>query len=108
MAVHGLGGHWDETWTGKANRNWLRDFLPRQLRDAGITARIMSFGYDSHTAFTKAVVDIEDIADMLLDRVEGRRESEQERSRRLIFVSHSLGGIVVKKVKKQTYRRGRQ
>ena len=60
----------------------------------------MSFGYDSHTAFTKAVVDIEDIADMLLDRVEGRRESKQERSRRLIFVSHSLGGSMVKKVKK--------
>ena len=58
----------------------------------------MSFGYDSRTAFTKAVIDIEGVADMLLNWVDGRRESDQERSRPLIFISHSLGGIVVKKV----------
>ncbi|KAL8846162.1 MAG: hypothetical protein Q9221_008730 [Calogaya cf. arnoldii] len=91
------GGDWDGTWTGEANKNWLRDFLPQQLQHEGIAARILSFGYDSRTAFAKAVVDIEDVADMLLDRIEGIRDSNQEQSRPLIFIAHSLGGIVVKK-----------
>ncbi|KAL9023532.1 MAG: hypothetical protein Q9196_007145, partial [Gyalolechia fulgens] len=90
-------GHWDRTWTGEANKNWLKDFLPQQLQQEGIAARIWSFGYDSRTAFAKAVVDVEDVADMLLDWIEGRCDSDQERSRPLIFVAHSLGGIVVKK-----------
>ncbi|KAL8863359.1 MAG: hypothetical protein Q9178_000039 [Gyalolechia marmorata] len=90
----GVSGHWDDTWTGEANKNWLRDFLPQQLQQEGIAARIWSFGYDSRTAFAKAVVDIEDVADMLLDGIEGRRDSGQEQSRPLIFVAYSLGGIV--------------
>lgn len=97
VAVHGLQGHWDTTWTGRAGKNWLRDFLPQQLRDVGIAARILSLGYDSRTAFTKAILDIEVVADMLLDRLEGIWDSQQEQSRPLILISHSLGGIVVKK-----------
>lgn len=42
---------------------------------------------------------IEVIADIVLNRVDDIRESEQEKSRPLIVVSHSLGGIVVKKVR---------
>lgn len=98
--MHGLGGDWERTWTGTARKNWLRDFLPKQLRDEGVAARILSFGYDSRTAFTKAVINIGDVADMLLDGVEGRRESKREKSRPVIFISHSLGGIVIKKVVK--------
>jgi hypothetical protein len=98
MAVHGLGGHWNLTWTGNTNKNWLKDFLPEQLNDGGAPARIMSFGYNSRTAFTKAVTDIDDAAEMLLDRVKGARDSPQERSRPLVFIAHSLGGVVVKKV----------
>ncbi|KAL8977069.1 MAG: hypothetical protein Q9205_007057 [Flavoplaca limonia] len=98
VAVHGLGGDWDGTWTGEANKNWLRDFLPQQLQHERIAARIFSFGYDSRTAFAKAVMDIEDVADMLLNRIEGIRDTDEEQSRPLIFVAHSLGGIIVKKV----------
>jgi predicted alpha/beta hydrolase family esterase len=35
---------------------------------------------------------------MLLDRLEGERSLPEESERPMIFVSHSLGGIVVKKV----------
>jgi len=81
-------------------KNWLKDFLPFQLRDAGITTRVLSYGYDSDTAFTKAVTDIDDVAGMLLDRLVGERQSAEEKSRAIIFVAHSLGGIVVKKVRR--------
>jgi hypothetical protein len=78
----------------------LRTFLPFQLRDVGITIRVLSFGYDSDTAFSKAVTDIDDVAAMLLDRLVGERQTPEEKSRAIIFIAHSLGGIVVKKVRR--------
>ena len=51
VAVHGLGA--DPKWTWIANEggvkevNWLADLLPKELSDAGIKARIMTFGYES-------------------------------------------------------------
>jgi len=57
----------------------------------------MSYGYNSSTAFSKAVTDINDEATMLLDRLNGEREGKDQKSRPIIFVSHSLGGIIVKK-----------
>jgi hypothetical protein len=59
----------------------------------------MSYGYNSRTAFSKAVTDINDEAAMLLDRLDGERQSKCQKTRPIIFVSHSLGGIVVKKVR---------
>lgn len=100
IAVHGLGGHWRDTWTGNSTKNWLKDFLPFQLQDAGITTRVLSFGYDSDTAFSKAVMDIDDVAAMLLDRLVGERQTPGEKSRAMIFIAHSLGGIIVKKVRR--------
>jgi hypothetical protein len=100
IAVHGLGGHWRQTWTGDSGKNWLKDFLPLQLQDAGITARVLSYGYDSDTAFTKAVTDIDDVAGMLLDRLVGERQSREEKSRGVTFIAHSLGGVVAKKVQR--------
>lgn len=58
----------------------------------------MSFGYDSRTIFTKAVTDIDDVAAMFLDRIDGERQSAEEKARPLILIAHNLGGIVVKKV----------
>ena len=57
----------------------------------------MSYGYNSVTAFSKAVTDISDEAVMLLDRLAGERRSAEEKSRPLIFVSQSLDGILLKK-----------
>lgn len=36
VAVHGLGGHFEKTWTdNNSQKLWLRDFLPSQLKDVG-------------------------------------------------------------------------
>lgn len=94
VAVHGLGGHWKKTWTAENGKMWLRDFLPNQLP----TARIMSYGYNSKTAFSKSVTDIEDESTLLLNYLAGERRLEVEKSRPILFISHSLGGIIVKKV----------
>ena len=101
IAVHGLGGHWQKTWEDENGSLWLRDFLPSQLRnteDASINARIMSFGYNSNTAFSRAVTDIEVEAEALLNNIDGNRELGSEKTRPIIFVAHNLGGLIVKKV----------
>lgn len=58
----------------------------------------MSYGYNSTTAFSKAVTDISNEAAMLLDRLDRERQDQDQMTRPIIFISHSLGGIVVKKV----------
>lgn len=101
VAVHGLGGHWTETWTDTSDDRksmWLRDFLPSQLKEeADVRARVMSYGYDSTTAFSKSVSDIEDQTGVLLHALNVERMSPAQRKRPIIFVAHSLGGIIVKK-----------
>ena len=53
VAVHGLGAHPKWAWVhkkeGGEDVNWLADpnLLPKKLSDAGIEARIMTFGYES-------------------------------------------------------------
>jgi hypothetical protein len=45
VAVHGLNGHRDETWTAANGKHWLRDLLPNDLPHA----RIFCWGYDANT-----------------------------------------------------------
>lgn len=92
VAVHGLQGHAFKTWEHENETLWLRDLLP-----AGIpSARIMTFGYDSTVAFSKSVAHIEDKALDLLNRLGAERDETTDR-RPIVFICHSLGGIVVKK-----------
>jgi protein SERAC1 len=94
VAVHGLNGHWKSTWTDeRTDTNWLRDGIPGHIP----TARVMSFFFDS-TQFTKSTTDGPDFADQLLDDVSSQRISETEQDRPIIFICHSLGGILFKQV----------
>lgn len=98
VAVHGLNGHYRKTWTalseGAKGECWLQDFLPEQIPNA----RIMSFGYNSAVQFSKSVADIGTFAEGLLEDLMARRITTTERSRPIMFVCHSLGGIVFKQV----------
>lgn len=118
VAVHGLGGNAIDTWTHpKSNAFWLRDFLPRQIPDA----RVMTFGYNAAAAFGQSTADVLDYAKSLLSSLIDKREelevrldtrqfpkltvmeeltTGQEKDRPLIFIAHSLGGIVVKQVRR--------
>ncbi|KAK6819428.1 hypothetical protein PG987_015911 [Apiospora arundinis] len=93
VAIHGLNGHWDTTWTDEATKkNWLRDFLPLRFPKA----RVMSFSYNSVVQFSKAVADIADFADQLLTGLDSVRTTIAGQGRPLFFICHSLGGIVFK------------
>lgn len=45
VAVHGLNGHREKTWTADNNILWLQDLLPKKVSQA----RIITYGYDSRT-----------------------------------------------------------
>lgn len=98
VAIHGLNGHYLDTWTAKGANGekviWLKDFLPNQIPDA----RIMSYGYNSAVQFSKSMAGISEFADQLLENLRSWRQSDMERSPPIIFICHSLGGIVVKQV----------
>jgi hypothetical protein len=93
VAVHGLNGHREETWT-KDGVNWLRDLLPKDMPDA----RIFSWGYDANTHSTSAVSVqlLYNHGTTLVSDLSRRRQISKTERRPIIFVAHSLGGIVVK------------
>ncbi|OAL46969.1 hypothetical protein IQ07DRAFT_516802, partial [Pyrenochaeta sp. DS3sAY3a] len=100
VAIHGLGGHPMRTWeTG--DRLWLRDFLPKDLR----TARIFTFGYNSGTAFTDSKSRIRDFASLLLEKL--AQLQRRTKDPKIIFVCHSLGGIILKQALIMANERGR-
>ncbi|CZT09569.1 uncharacterized protein RCO7_03690 [Rhynchosporium graminicola] len=97
VAIHGIRGGNYSTWTDKSNKEspyfWLQDSLPKEFPGA----RIYSFGYLADVFFTKNTGDFETFADDLLDQINNTRISHEEKRRPLIFVCHSMGGIIVKK-----------
>lgn len=95
VAVHGLQGHPYTTWTHENGNLWLKHELPEDVP----CARILTFGYDSTIAFSRSVATIEDVALQLLTGLRLERDNDKAVGARrpIVFVCHSLGGIVVKK-----------
>lgn len=94
IAIHGLGGHPSKTWTS-GQKNWLRDFLPFDIS----ALRVLTFGYDSTMAFNgfRAGSNTTEVAQMLVDAITRLRKSHKEpNSRKIVFVCHSLGGLILK------------
>ncbi|ORY62524.1 uncharacterized protein BCR38DRAFT_486794 [Pseudomassariella vexata] len=62
VAVHGLNGHYETTWTDeKTGVNWLRDCMTIKF------AHVMSFSYNSAVQFSKSISDLFIFADQLLE-----------------------------------------
>ncbi|KAK3317737.1 Alpha/Beta hydrolase protein [Cercophora scortea] len=94
--VHGIRGHLENTWAqGEGGPPWPRTLLPRRLPEA----RILTFGYDANPiAFRLSVSGnkIGDHAKNLLSAVAAQRLSAATSNRPILFVAHSLGGLVCK------------
>lgn len=71
---------------------WLRDDLPKDLPGSNV----MIWGYESTISNSKDTKSIQDISRQL--RHDLFQISESVRSQPFIFVAHSLGGLVLKKV----------
>ena len=104
VAVHGLNGHRERTWTcdnrtGGDGVMWLRDLLPKRIP----RARVWTWGYDSrtHTRSHRDHLTVKTLYDHgreLVFDLDGARRECGTHQRPIIFVAHSLGGIVVKNV----------
>lgn len=93
VAVHGLNGHRDETWTAANGTHWLRDLLPKDIPNA----RIFCWGYDANTHGKRVSHQfLHDHAEQLVSDLCLRRKRTNTTKQPIIFVAHSLGGIIVK------------
>ncbi len=60
--------------------------------------RVLSFRYNASAKRTTSRAGIRDHANNLLERLEEKREHGRDKLRPIVFVGHSLGGVIVKKV----------
>ncbi|KAG8358018.1 hypothetical protein FVEN_g3950 [Fusarium venenatum] len=92
--VHGLTGHREKTWRAKtADKPWHETLLPTKVPNA----RILTFGYDAYVTNWKSVMSQSTIGNHsmnLLTAVATFRENDDTNNRPIIFVCHSLGGLV--------------
>ncbi|KAM0222632.1 hypothetical protein ACHAQD_004232 [Fusarium lateritium] len=100
VLVHGLNGVPDKTWTAKNGTFWPLDLLPLALR--GVQANIMVYGYNADVYSKKndrTASDnfIHQHAQSLVTNVTIHRRSEGTFKNPIIWVCHSLGGILVKR-----------
>ncbi|KAF8518532.1 hypothetical protein BU17DRAFT_48526 [Hysterangium stoloniferum] len=97
VALHGLNGHYELSWTHeKSNILWLRDLLPKAIP----RARILTYGYDGNTHGRPQLSyqTIYDLSETFIAKLVMFRKATRTLKRPIIFIAHSLGGIILKSV----------
>lgn len=105
--VHGLGGSSKWTWSKDRDPNlfWPRTFLP--LEPDLCLSRVLTFGYDASFRKSSGIAtSVLDFAKDLLFDLKYSKDSSLEDLHMgqvpLIFVVHSMGGLIVKEVRAST------
>ncbi|OKL63384.1 hypothetical protein UA08_01515 [Talaromyces atroroseus] len=99
VLVHGLNGHPKDSWTSKnGDVFWPVDVLPQFLGSSRV--RVLTYGYNANvTSFTDGASKdrIHHHAETLASELYANRSLRGFLERPIIFVCHSLGGLVVKR-----------
>ncbi|KAI1439499.1 hypothetical protein F5Y02DRAFT_423942 [Annulohypoxylon stygium] len=100
VLVHGLNGDPEKTWSAKNGVFWPSDLLPTSLREA--RANILVYGYNADVYSKKHGSNPSDNfiymhAQTLVTSLTHYRKDEQSSHNPIIWVCHSLGGILVKR-----------
>ncbi|ROW01913.1 hypothetical protein VMCG_05519 [Cytospora schulzeri] len=98
--IHGLGGTSLRTWCRDRDPEllWPKHWLPDEIDMS--TARILTYGYHAHFSSKKeqTSLTLNDFANDLLFRMKYDEETEERLGQvPIIFVAHSMGGLVFKK-----------
>ncbi|CVK96463.1 uncharacterized protein FPRN_12416 [Fusarium proliferatum] len=92
--VHGLKGDCQKTWTDKTSGSpWPKTLLPLEIE----TARVLTYSYDSTVTGKDDVPSqnrISNHAYNLVTALASLRQSDNTNERPIIFICHSLGGLV--------------
>jgi ABC-type lipoprotein export system ATPase subunit len=95
VAIHGISGNAKSTWSvlNEPDRLWLSEAYPK--------SRILLYAYDTsqenETWFTESGIATQSL-NLLVDLVAFRDREPREQHKPLVFVSHDVGGALVKAV----------
>jgi len=97
IAISGLASHPFGSWQPKGSRDgswmWIRDALPRAFP----AIRAILFGYDTRLLESNSFQTIADLASFLAENLKASGFASPV-AKPLIFLTHSLGGIVFKEM----------
>lgn len=101
IAVSGLGGHAFGSFKERGGSHmWLRDSLPYEITD-DITkrpmARVIVYGHRSDVAHSTSIQEYPDISASFLHSL--RPLAAETPTTPIMFIGHSLGGILIKQVR---------
>ena len=100
--VHGLNpkgqeNHARQTWTHKGDVSHSATFWPQNLLPQSVpTARILLFAYNSSILTNASNAPVHGHANTLLNRLHNKRREDSKKHIPIIFIAHSLGGLLVK------------
>ena len=92
IAISGLASHPFGSWRGPRNFMWLRDGLPKDI--PGV--RCIIFGYETRLSQTQSFKNVDDIATSLAFQLRSIGRNAPS-AKPIVFIAHSLGGIVLKR-----------
>ncbi|KAI9779630.1 MAG: hypothetical protein M1839_007295 [Geoglossum umbratile] len=99
--VHGLMGDPAKTWTGKTSDVfWPTELLPKNLERRKENVRVLVYGYNADVWDFGGKTSSDRIhhhAQTMVQSLYANRSLEDAVERPIVFVCHSLGGIVVKR-----------